>query len=110
MLMKDFSTDLKPIVQPIDTWFLSRRLSTLFEANVLNGKLIVTTFNLTNDLDNRPATRQLLQSIYNYMHSAKFEPQSTVYINDIEALFTKQSERVDMYTKDSPDELKPKIL
>ncbi|MBR6251635.1 MAG: beta-glucuronidase [Bacteroidales bacterium] len=110
MLMKDFSTDLKPIVQPIDTWFLSRRLSTLFEANVLNGKLIVTTFNLTNDLDNRPAARQLLQSIYNYMHSAKFEPQSTVYINDIEALFTKQSERVDMYTKDSPDELKPKIL
>ena len=109
MLMKDFPSDLEPIVQPIDTWFVSRKLSTLFEANVLNGKLIVTTFDLVSDLDNRPAARQLLASIYNYMHSTDFEPKTTADISKIEALFTKQSEQIDMYTKESPDELKPKF-
>ncbi|MBE6339684.1 MAG: beta-glucuronidase [Bacteroidales bacterium] len=109
MLMKDFPSDLEPIVQPIDTWFVSRKLSTLFEANVLNGKLIVTTFDLVSDLDNRPAARQLLASIYDYMHSTDFEPKTTADISKIEALFTKQSEQIDMYTKESPDELKPKF-
>ncbi len=109
MQFDEFPQDFQPLVQCIDTWFLSRKIGMLFEANVINGRLVMTTMDITNDLDNRIVARQMRASILNYMHSEKFKPSHTVDPEVIMHLFTKEAPKVDMFTKDSPDELKPKI-
>ncbi|MCR5395344.1 MAG: beta-glucuronidase [Bacteroidales bacterium] len=106
--MAHLPADLQPIVQPIDTWHISRKLGMLFEANVLGGKLIMTTMDLSSDLDTRIAARQLRYSVLNYMQSADFAPTQTVDPAALQELFTTQAPAVNMFTRDTPDELKPK--
>ena len=109
MQFTEFPKDFQPIVQSIDTWFLSRKIGMLFEANIGNGKLMMTTMDITNNLDTRIVARQMRASILSYMNSGKFNPKYTLESQLITDLFTKQAPRVDMFTNESPDELKPKI-
>ncbi|MDD7247869.1 MAG: beta-glucuronidase [Prevotellaceae bacterium] len=109
MQFTDFPQDFQPLVQSIDTWFVSRKIGMLFEANVLGGKLVMTTMDLTTDLDKRHAARQMRRSIMDYMCSDAFNPQFTIAQERIADLFTKVAGEVNMYTNDSPDELKPKL-
>ena len=96
------------IVQPIDTWFLSRRLSSLFEARVGKGRLIMTSLDVRNHI-NRPVARELMNALLAYMQSDDFRPAQEVTIEQIETIYTHPTPAVDSFTKDSPDELKPKI-
>src|SRR5262249_8597176 len=41
MVLDHLPGALRPLVQPIDTWFENRRLGLLFEANVGGGRLVV---------------------------------------------------------------------
>lgn len=107
MLLSDFDDDFEPVVQNIDTWFLSRKIGSLIEANVLKGKLVVTTMNITDDLENRIVARQLRKAIFDYMNSDKFRPKYDASLTQIETLFQKPTPAVNMFTNDSPDELKP---
>jgi hypothetical protein len=109
MQFDEFPSDFQPLVQSIDTWFLSRKIGMLFESNVLNGRLIMTTMDISTDLEHRIVARQMRASILNYMHSDKFKPKYRLDPKVIEHLFTKEAPKVDMFTKNSPDELKPKI-
>lgn len=105
----EFPSDFQPIVQSIDTWFLSRKIGMLFEANVLNGKLMMTTIDIDSNLDKRMVAKQLRKSVIEYMESDDFKPQYTIDINNIRDLFEKDAPKVNMFTNESPDELKPKI-
>ncbi len=109
MNIDSFPKEFKPIIQPIDTWFLSRKLAILFEAKVNKGKIIVCSTNLESDLDKRPVAKQLYTSLINYMNSNKFDPKYSVDYELIRELFI-EKERPDWnsYTNDNPDELKPK--
>ena len=109
MNLSEFPKDYQPVVQPIDTWHVSRKLGMLVEANVLNGRLLMTTIDISSNLDCRLVARQLRHSILAYMNSAEFKPALTVNPEVISDLFTKEAPKVDMFTNDSPDELKPKI-
>ena len=109
MQFTDFPRDFQPLVQSIDTWFVSRKIGMLFEARVGKGKLVMTSMDITNNLDTRHAARQLRESIINYMSSNKFQPQWTLSADLISDLFTKVAGEVSMFTKDSPDELKPSL-
>ena len=109
MQLTDFPKGFHPIVQSIDTWFISRKVGMLIEANVLNGKVVMTSMDITNHLDQRVVARQLRRSILNYMKSDDFRPAFTVEPGRISDLFEKIAPPVDMFTNDSPDELKPKI-
>lgn len=105
MLMDDFPKDFQPIVQPIDTWFLSRKLGMLFEANVGRGKILVSS--MPFDLESPyPAVQQMSYALLKYIHSTDFRPKQNVDFGVIEGLFTKKTPDVNMYTNDSPDELK----
>jgi hypothetical protein len=109
MHLEDFPKGFKPVLQPIDTWFLNRKLALLLEAKVGKGKLLMCSIDL-KDLDNRPATAQLLRSLDLYIHSGSFNPAQSVDLSAVQALFTQPSrETWDGHTKDSPDELKPKL-
>lgn len=109
MNLENFPPSFRPIVQPIDTWFINRRLGMVFEAKVGKGKILVCSADLTSKLDERPATRQLLYSFMQYMQSEKFDPIHTIDIATIRELFeVKERETYNPFTKATPDELKPK--
>ena len=109
MNLAEFPKDYQPIVQPIDTWHVSRKLGMLLEVKILNGRLLMTTMDISHNLDRRPVARQLRQSILRYMQSEDFKPTTTVSVDVIRHLFEREAPKVDMFTNDSPDELKPKI-
>lgn len=110
MQFTDFPDDFQPIVQNIDTWFISRKIGVLFEANVLSGKLMMTSMDITSQLEKRVAARQLHKAILDYMNSDNFRPSTIVPVERVQELFTKVAGNVKSYTKDSPDELKLKSI
>lgn len=110
MELTNFPAHYQPIVQPIDTWFINRKLGSLFEANVGNGKIVVCSADLTSDQDDRPVARQLYYSILNYMNTHHFVPESTLDLTLIEDLSRVEGERINIDTKDAPDELKNVVL
>ncbi|WP_041537163.1 exo-beta-1,4-galactosidase [Pseudopedobacter saltans] len=108
MNLEDFPAGFRPLVQPIDTWFMNRRLAQIFEAKVGKGKIIVSSTELSSDVKNKPVARQLYYSLYNYMCSEEFKPIYQVdwlMIKDL--LETPSKQQFDTFTKGTPDELKP---
>lgn len=110
--LEDFPAAFRPIIQPIDTWFMNRRLALLFEAKVGKGSLMVSSADLSPTTgDDRPAAKQLYYSILKYMSSPQFKPVDKIAIDTIEDLFKTASKEVFVsYTNGAPDELKPKNI
>jgi hypothetical protein len=105
MLLDDFPLELKPIVQPIDTWFINRRLAMLFEARVGKGRLMMTSIDLEN-LPNRPVAECLYQSVISYMQSGAFRPETEVKMQQIQDIFQKTAPPINSFSRSSPDELR----
>lgn len=101
--------DYQSPVQPIDTWHVSRKLGMIVEANVLSGRLLMTTFDLTRDLPHRLVARQMRHAILTYMQSDSFRPTLTLSPSQLHAFFTEQAPPIQMFTNESPDELKPQL-
>ncbi|NDV79181.1 sugar-binding domain-containing protein [Dysgonomonas sp. 511] len=72
--MQSSPKDLRPFIQVIDAYDNNQKLGIGFEAKLGNGKLLVLAVNTQKDMDKRPATRQLLQSIDSYVKGAGFNP------------------------------------
>lgn len=109
MNLLELPADYQSPVQPIDTWHLSRKLGMIVEANVLNGKLFMTTMDIDSNLDDRVVAKRMRNAILDYMSGDSFNPSITLAPSVISDFFTKQTPPVQMYTNDSPDELKPKL-
>jgi len=109
MELTDFPKSFQPIVQPIDTWFINRKLGMLFEAKAGNGKIMACSADIQNNLEERPVARQLRYSILKYMNSHLFHPENDIDLSLIENLYTKQGERLEVTTQDAPDELKKNV-
>ena len=74
VVLDDFPPALAPLVQVIDDWNNARKLAVCFEARVGGGKLLWCSIDLSSDLRQRPAARQLLHSLIEYMDSDRFNP------------------------------------
>lgn len=86
MNMEALSPKLASVVQPIDDWNRNLRLSMLFECQVGNGKLMVTSFDLSDKgVEHKPAAIALRKSVVDYMASSKFKPESKVTMAELEA-------------------------
>ena len=85
------------------------QLGMLVEARVGKGRLLMTTIDITGRLDARPVARQLRRAILNYMASDDFQPALEISPDVIGHFFTRRAPAVNMFTNDSPDELKPKL-
>ena len=112
MNLAEFPKDYQPIVQPIDTWHVSRKLGMLVEVRVLKGRLLMTTLPISQKQianGQKTVARQLRYSILRYMQSPGFQPATTVDVDVIRHLYEREAPKVDMFTRESPDELKPKI-
>lgn len=83
------SKEAQPIVRVIDDWFSNHPLALLFEVKIGKGKLLVSGIDFHRDMQMRPAARQLLSSLLNYMQSSDFSPRHIVKIETINDLIDK---------------------
>lgn len=109
MNLAELPAGYQPPIQPIDTWHISRKLGMVVEANVLKGRLLITTMDIDSELDKRPAARQMRKAIIDYMQGENFRPTITLSVVTVGDFFTKTAPKVGTFTKDSPDELKPRL-
>jgi len=87
MVLDDLPDGLCPIVQVVPDWFEPKRLGLVFEARVGGGKLLVSSIDLGEDLDERPVARQMRYSLLRYMAGDRFDPQVQLTPDQVRALF-----------------------
>lgn len=75
-----------PLVENIDNFMKNRRLCSVVETRYGQGRLILSSMDLLTDTDNRPAARQLLYSLLNYMNTDRFNPQGMTDEKQLEQL------------------------
>ncbi len=109
MNLLELPAEYQSPIQPIDTWHLSRKLGMVVEAKVLNGKLFMTTMDLDSDLEKRVVAKRMRNAILDYMASEDFQPTLKLAPETITDFFIKETAPVEMYTNETPDELKPKL-
>jgi hypothetical protein len=84
--LKDFPPTYRPIVQVIDDWNTNRRQALLLECSFDGAKLLICSINLLDLKEKYPAARQMLKSIIEYVHSEKFNPQTSVDLNALSTI------------------------
>lgn len=89
MVLDHLPPSLKPVVQMIPDWNRPRRLALAFEAKVGKGKLLVSSVDIKNNMEQRPVARQWLYSLQVYAGSDSFVPENEVTFEAIDALFAK---------------------
>lgn len=87
IVLKDTPAEFRPIVQVMDNFARNDKLGNLFEARVGQGRLLACTINLADNLDQRPAARQLLASLTAYLGSDKFRPAHELTLSELDKLF-----------------------
>ncbi|WP_227625547.1 hypothetical protein [Geofilum rubicundum] len=108
MNLDNFPKDFKAIVQPIDTWYVNRKLGLIFEAKVGEGRLLVCSADLDSDLDKRIVARQMRHSLLNYMQTDAFDPAFAVSAEIVTEIFTEGDyDLYDVHTAGSPMDLIP---
>jgi len=88
MILDGFDADLRPLIQPIDTWFENRRLALALECRCSGGKLMVCSIDLNDLPPERIVSRQLLISILNYMNSDDFNPGPEIPASKVRELLS----------------------
>jgi len=86
MIIDGFPDDLKPLIQPIDTWFENRRLALAFEGKAGKGKLLVCSIDLKDIPEDRIVSKQLLGSVLKYMNSDKSNPGVEIDLKQVRNL------------------------
>lgn len=93
LIMDPLPKTLRPLIQPIDTWFRARRLGLLFEAEVGNGRLMVCSMDLSGNLGARPAARQFRRGLLDYLDSPAFAPGIQLEIDELRTMISENQRR-----------------
>lgn len=96
-----WSKSSRPLLQLIDGWKTNRTVGVLAEAKYGKGKILITSMDLTSDLERRIVVKQFRHSLLQYIKSAHFAPKEIVSYKQVEALLNKQIQ----VKKDSPIKL-----
>ncbi len=86
MIIDGLPSELKPLMQPVDTWFENRRLALAFESKTAGGRLLVCSIDLKDIPVDRLASGQLLKSLLKYINSEAFDPVTKVDLSQIRSL------------------------
>ena len=87
--MVDTPNEFRPFIQTIDSYDSNHKLGIGFEAKVNSGKLLVLAMDTQKNMENRPASQQLLQSIDSYVKSEHFDPKVEINESFIESFMIK---------------------
>lgn len=91
MVLTSLARELRPIAQPIDDWNEGRKLGLIFEGRVGQADVLVCSVDFTRDLEQRPAARQLRQSLLRYVAGDHFHPSPRIDAAALETLFRQPS-------------------
>lgn len=81
---------ITPVVQCIDTYEVNRKLGVAFEATTPEGgRLFVLSVDPDKDIESRPASRRLINSVADYVESDKFRPSVKVPLYELDHIFDK---------------------
>ena len=89
LILDGLQKEYRPIVQVIDNIERNHRLGLLFEFAVGKGRLLVCMSPLSKESEYKE-TRQLYQSVLEYMHSDKFSPAYHITLPDLLNSLTNQ--------------------
>ena len=87
LVLDSLGVTTQPIVRMVDNFFKNRNLGLIFEAKVGNGKLLVCSPDLYNNIESRPVAAQLRYSLILYMASGRFNPNQDLSFEQIETAF-----------------------
>lgn len=91
------ATPVEPIIRAVDDWYRARSLSLAFEclvpfdAGTPPGRLLVCSIDLHDDLEHRPAARQLRSSFLQYAQSDAFSPAEEIPLWELRQAFREPS-------------------
>lgn len=80
-------SNITPVIQSIDTYEYNQKLGIAFEARIGKGRLFVLSVDPDKEIEKRPAMKQLLHSVKNYMASDVFAPVNELKMHQLDALF-----------------------
>jgi hypothetical protein len=76
-------------VQLVPDFHYNALLGQVFEAKVGEGRLLVTSYDLTTDLAKRPAARQFRNSLLRYLQTEAFNLATNFTEPQLRALFNR---------------------
>ena len=91
MILDDLPAKLRPTVQVIDDWFSARKVGLVFEAKLGQGKLLVTSIDLSSGLETNLVARQMRASLLRYLASDRFKPKFEVSADQVRGLMSAPS-------------------
>lgn len=78
MELDGLKENMQPVIRMVDNFYKNRNLGLVFEAKAGKGKLLVSSSDLSSQLESRPVARQLRYSLMKYIESSEFNPQEEV--------------------------------
>ncbi len=97
--MSYLSSNVVPIVQPIDTYERNLKLGTLIEVGVGKGRLLISTFDFGKYMDNIEV-RALYNAILGYMNGDKKVPVVKVKARELDCIFRVETDSK-LYNKEN---------
>ncbi len=98
LILDNLPKEIEPLAWNIDHMQWGRKLGSLFEANVGQGRIMVCTFDLKNQIEEYPEAKQLYRSILDYMASDEFAPKAEVTVEELKAVI-KNTDSTDAYER-----------
>lgn len=86
-LIIDSLVDFEPITMPVPNFFHNHKLTNLLEANVANGKVLICSLDLSDNLMTYPEIRCFKRALKEYFTSEDFRPTQTIPLNELQKLF-----------------------
>jgi len=83
MILDELPATFLPVVQVIPNSLYNYKLGNLLEANISNGKVVICSIDIKNNLSTRHSARQLRHSVLSYMASENFSPAETLEKTDL---------------------------
>ena len=80
-----------PVVEMIDNFANNRRLASLIEGKYGKGAFMMASFDLEQNLDQRPVAKQMLISLLNYMNSSNFSPNNNVDLRNVNSMISTEA-------------------
>mgnify|MGYP000995717103 FL=1 len=89
----DSVADFRPISMFVPNFFNNHKCSNLFEAKVLQGKVLVCSLNFDSEKCKKIEVRYLKQAMMEYFTSADFEPNQRLEVEELQGFFRTEASK-----------------
>jgi hypothetical protein len=90
----DHLVNFEPMTMPVPNFFNNHKYTNLFEANVLNGKVIVCSLDLDSKADNFPEIKSFKKALKDYYLSEDFCPTQEINRSQLQEIFAEKTDAI----------------